>query len=69
MKILSITVNDYYREIVIEKSYFFGLHKKKLIYRKSNDGTIIRYKPTDIYRNLGINEWLQVRELFNIKNL
>ena len=66
MKVLLSTKTDHYKEIIVERSYFFGLIKKYFTYRKSYDGTIMEYRHPDTYINLSLTEWLDVKDLFSM---
>ena len=66
MKLLKIENNHEYQEIEVEKS-FFGF-KWKTIYRKFG-AAILRYKHPNKYYNLGLSEYFEIHEFFNVKKL
>lgn len=65
MKLLRKFWNYDYYEIEVEDSFL--MFKWRKIYRK-RDGVIMRYKHPDKYYDLGIGEYIFVKELFSMPN-
>lgn len=66
MKVLNTATYKEFKELTVEESWFFGLLKVPVVYRKYNDGTILWYRAPDRYHTLSIAEHIRIKQLFSI---